>query len=80
MKTNERSIWQEADDSLKKELDLKGIKAVAQLKNAKGRPFGQILIGKPSGKMTLEKRDLAEIESVINLIASIIDSAERLRK
>lgn len=76
---SEKSIWQEISGRAKDVLDEYNIKAVASLRNAKGRPFGQILIGKPLGKMELEKRDLAEIETVINIVASMIDSTERVK-
>lgn len=76
---SEKSIWQEISGRARSILDEHGIEAVAELRNAKGRPFGQILIGKPLGKMKLEKRDLAEMEMVINIVASIIDSSERVR-
>lgn len=79
LEASNKKIWQDATGQVKEILDDLGIKAVAELRNAKGRPFGQILVGAPSGKIAFEKRDLSEIEMVINLVASIIDSKERLR-
>ncbi len=74
------SIWQNINGESKNILEKNKIQAVAKIRDAKGRPFGQILIGKPAGKTKLEKRDLVQIEKILNIIASIIDSKERLRK
>ncbi len=79
LKNSEKTIWQEVDPATKVILDGINLKAVAELRNAKGRPFGQILVGRPTGKMELEKRDLIELETIINLVASLIDSAERIK-
>lgn len=77
--SDEKGIWQKATGHAKEVLERENIVAVAELRNAKGRPFGQILVGKPIGKPNFEKKDLSRIESVINLVASIIDSEKRLK-
>ncbi|MBQ3309717.1 hypothetical protein IJG78_03510 [Candidatus Saccharibacteria bacterium] len=79
LEVNEHSIWQKIEGHSKTIFSEKEIVAVAELRNAKGRPFGQILVGKPFGKITFEKRDLTQIEMIINLVASIIDSEKRLK-
>jgi hypothetical protein len=57
-----------------------GVQAVAQLVNARGEPFAQILIGSPLGlDKSLEKYDLAQLEVVLNLVAAIIDSEQKPR-
>ncbi len=73
------SVWQKPTGHVKTTFSKKGIVAVAELKNAKGRPFGQIIVGEPAGKGGFEKRDLEKLDMVINLVASIIDSEKRLR-
>ena len=60
-------------------MDETNLKAVAELYNAKGKPFGQIIVGKPLGKSTMEHRDLIQLEMIINLVASVIDSGKHLR-
>lgn len=75
----DRGIWQKISPEVKPLTDNLGITAVAELRNANGRPFGQILVGQPLGKETFAKRDLAQLELVVNLVASIIDSKRRLK-
>ena len=77
--TDGKNIWQKPTAKIKDFFDKEGIVAIAELRDAKGRPFAQMLIGHPEGKVGFEKRDLSEIEMIINIVASIIDSKERLR-
>lgn len=70
----ERGVWQDIDPDTKKILDDHNIKAVAAMFDAKGNVFGQILVGSPSGKAGFEKRDLAQLETIINIVSAMIDS------
>lgn len=79
LESSGKGIWQEISGHTKEFFKEQNIVAVAELRNAKGRPFGQILVGQPMGKVSFEKRDLAQIETVVNLVASIIDSEKRLK-
>ena len=72
-------VWQEPTKPVKEILDELDLKAVAELKNAKGKPFGQIIVGKPLGKSNFERRDLVQLEMIINLVAMVIDSEKHLR-
>ena len=72
-------VWQEPNKSVQKVLDDLDLKAVAELRNAKGRPFGQLLVGKPLGKTSFERRDLIQLEMIINLVATVIDSEKHIR-
>ncbi len=72
-------IWQKPNKTVEKTFDEMGLKAVAELRNAKGKPFGQIIVGKPLGKATFERRDLIQLEMIINLVATVIDSEKHLR-
>lgn len=74
LKTPEKGIWQEFNQPVSEAFHRLDINAVAQLNNAKGKPFGQILVGKPQGKMTFEHRDLVQLEMIINLVAALIDT------
>lgn len=53
--------------------------AMKDLRNAKGRSFGKMLVGKPLGKTKFSKKDLTQIDTIVNLVASVIDSEERLK-
>ena len=60
-------------------MDELNLKAVAELKNAKGKAFGQLIVGKPNGKTSFERRDLVQLEMIINLVAAVIDSEKHIR-
>ncbi len=80
LKPSTRSeIWQEPNKTVQKTFDELGLYAVAELRNAKGKPFGQIIVGKPIGKSNFERRDLLQLEMIINLVATVIDSEKHLR-
>ena len=72
-------VWQEPNKSVQKILDDLDLKAVAELRNAKGKTFGQIIVGKPLGKSSFERRDLIQLEMIINLVATVIDSEKHIR-
>lgn len=80
MKSTARGeVWQEPNAKVKKILDDLDLKAVAELRNAKGKAFGQIVVGKPLGKSSFERRDLIQLEMMINLVATVIDSEKHIR-
>ena len=80
MKSTARGeVWQEPNKSVQKVLDELDLKAVADLRNAKGKAFGQIIVGKPLGKSSFERRDLIQLEMIINLVATVIDSEKHIR-
>lgn len=72
-------VWQEPSKTVQKILDDLDLKAVAELRNAKGKAFGQIVVGKPLGKSSFERRDLIQLEMIINLVATVIDSEKHIR-
>lgn len=75
----ERGFWQEFDENsdVWQELNLF---AVAALKDSNGKTIGQIMFGRPNGKSTYNRRDLAEIETVVNLVSIIADTNLNRRK
>ena len=75
----DNGVWQKIDAKNKALFEKLDLTAVAELRNAKGRPFGQILVGKPLGKSNFERRDLIQLEMVINLVATMIDSKRHLK-
>ncbi len=79
LKPATREIWQEPNKTVQKTFDELGLYAVAELRNAKGKAFGQLVVGKPLGKASFERRDLLQLEMLINLVATVIDSEKHLR-
>lgn len=79
LKPAKAGVWQEPNKTVEKIFDEVNLKAVAELYNAKGKAFGQIVVGKPLGKSSFERRDLIQLEMIINLVASVIDSEKHLR-
>ncbi|MBR0402946.1 hypothetical protein IJI55_00115 [Candidatus Saccharibacteria bacterium] len=74
LKKPEKGIWQEFNEPVAEAFKRLDINAVAELQNAKGKPFGQIIVGKPQGKATFARRDLIQLEMIINLVSAIIDT------
>lgn len=79
MRAASQGVWQEPNKTTQKILDELDLKAVAELKNAKGKTFGQMIVGKPVGKASFGRRDLIQLEMIINLVAAVIDSEKHLR-
>lgn len=72
-------VWQEPNKTVQKIFNELDLKAVAELRNAKGKTFGQLIVGKPMGKSSFERRDLIQLEMIINLVATVIDSEKHIR-
>ncbi len=79
LKSVNYEIWQKPNKTVQKTFDELGLYAVAELRNAKGKAFGQLIVGKPLGKSSFERRDLLQLETIINLVATVIDSEKHLR-
>ncbi len=79
LKQTATGVWQEPNKTVRKIFDELDLNAVAELRNAKGKTFGQLLVGKPIGKSSFERRDLIQLEMIINLVASVIDSEKHIR-
>lgn len=61
-------IWLTPDEQLAEGLRKLDIVALAELRNSKGKVVGQVILGKPSGHISFEKRDLAPIEIVLQIV------------
>lgn len=72
--TSSHGIWYSIPESMSSELDKYDIKGIAELCGVKGKSYGQIILGKPMGKISFKNRDLSQIEIVIMLLATIVDS------
>lgn len=79
LRQTSNGVWQVPNKTVQKTFDELGLYAVAELRNAKGKTFGQLLVGKPLGKAVFERRDLLQLEMIINLVATVIDSEKHLR-
>ena len=79
LKSPARGIWQELNSNVSKVFVELDIKDVAELRNNKDEVFGQVLIGRPINKKSLVRKDLIQIEMVINLAAAIIDGERHPR-
>ncbi len=67
-----RGIWQNTKP-VNKICEKSSIRNVAELYNANGEAFGQIIVGHPTSKKVIGNKDMIEIEMVVNLAASIIN-------
>lgn len=77
--TDKGGVWQEPNKTVRKILDETSLNAVAELRNAKGKTFGHLVVGQPLGKKTFERKDLIQLEMIINLVATVIDSSKHIR-
>ena len=74
LKSSNDRVWQDFNEPASRVAAAHDITAIAELRNAKGQAFGQIIVGKPFYKSHFDSKDLAQLEMVINLVAVIIDS------
>ena len=75
----ERGIWQKVNERTHAWQDL-DLSAVAALRDSTGKTYGQVMIGKPTGKISFSHRDLVEVEAIINLVAIMIDSKRHKKR
>ena len=74
LKAPEKGMWLSFNEPVSRAFSRLDINAMAELQDAKGKPFGQLLVGKPQGKMGFDRRDLIQLEMIINLVAAMIDT------
>lgn len=70
----EYGIWQKLEGDTDEICKREGIVAVAELRDVSGKSFGQILVGEPTGKMGFKRKDLIQLEMIINLVAAMTES------
>ncbi len=75
----ENDIWQKINENDERWQKL-DVSAVAALRDSSGNTFGQMIIGKPVGKISFNQRDIVQIETVINLVATTISSKKHAKK
>ena len=72
----ERGMWQSIG-RLKGAKELE-ISRVGVMTNANGEVVGQVILGKPTTKTKLDRKDLTEVEMIFNLIAVVIENGGRI--
>ena len=74
----EDGIWQDfkGNPEIWKESN---ICAVAALRDGHGKTYGQLIIGNPKNKNKFARRDLVEIETIIDLTSVIIESKRNIQ-
>lgn len=75
-----KTIWQEPNERVVELLDNLNINLVAELRNSENEKFGQVLIGKPVGRMKLDRRNVIQLEMMINLAALSMSPRKRKKK
>ena len=56
------------------------LSAIAALKDVNDKVYGQMMLGKPTGKTNFSRQDLVQIETIINIVSVIIDSKNQPNK
>lgn len=75
------NIWLEPDEKLAQTLRKQDIVAIAELRNSKGKVIGQLILGKPTGKISFDNRDLVPIEIVMQVVPVVTHPGNhRIRK
>ena len=54
-----------------------GIYKVAMLVDTNGEMIGQVLLGKPTTKVNLDRNDLAEVEMILSLMGTMLENGGR---
>ena len=77
LKLAEKGIWQSMSGLDKNMVHEYGVYRVAMLMGANGDPIGQVLLGKPTTKSSLDRQDEAEVEMILSLVGTMIENGNR---
>ena len=77
LKLAEKGIWQNMSGLDKNTVHEYGVYRVAMLMGANGDVIGQVLLGKPTTKTNLDRQDEAEVEMILSLIGTMVESGDR---
>ena len=77
LKHPDKGIWQNVSGLDKVMVREYGIYRIAMLLNTNGEMIGQVILGKPVAKPTIDKQDQAEVEMILSLIGTMMDNATR---
>lgn len=75
LKKPEKGIWQDIEKV--KSQDETGLTRIGVLTNSQGEVIGQVVFGKPTSKTSLDRKDLTEVEMIINLMSVVIENGSR---
>ncbi len=77
LKKPERGAWQDLKNISAEELKEMEVSRVGILTNANGEVIGQIILGTPSTKAMLDRKEMTEVEMITNLMAVVIENGGR---
>ncbi len=77
IKVPAKGIWQNLADLNSKIVRENGIYKIAILSGANGDIIGQVILGRPTTKTTLDRKDIVETEMIISLIGTMIGNGRR---
>ncbi len=77
MKVPAKGVWQNLTGLNAKIVRDNGIYRVAILSGANGDIIGQVVLGRPTTKTTLDRKDVVETEMIISLIGTMIGNGGR---
>ena len=77
MKVPAKGIWQNLTNLDAKVVRENGIYRVAVLSGANGDMIGQVILGRPTTKTTLDRKDIVETEMIISLIGTMVGNGRR---
>ena len=56
------------------------LEVISDLRDARGEVFGKMAVGRPVGKSRLTRRDLVELEMIVNIVAALIDTKSEVKR
>ena len=77
LKHPDKGIWQNVSGLDKAMVREYGIYRIAMLLNTNGEMIGQVILGKPVAKPTIDKQDQAEVEMILSLVGTMMTSGGR---
>lgn len=77
LKIPEKGVWQDVKGLPQSDGKEGEVSRIGVMTNAKGETIGQIILGAPVSKTTLDRKDLTEVEMVVNLMAVVIENGGR---
>lgn len=73
----DKGIWQDVEKLDSSVVRENGISRIAVMTNANGDMIGQVVFGKPTTKSTLDRKDLVDVEMVVNMMGTMIENGSR---
>lgn len=77
LKKPEKGVWQDVKGLPAGDGKESAISRIGVMTNAKGEVLGQLILGAPLSKATLDRKDLTEVEMIVNLMAVVIENGGR---